>query len=371
LALAHIRVQLWIDQEHASGKLPSPASRLFIEDVDRRFYSGLPDSFRFIRDRDQPEGPVTRVMAAGRIRGPGEEVSVGEHVPPSGGLAVARFLDRFESCYGSLDRMGPAQRLCSIAVAHHRLLSIHPFDDGNGRVARLITHAMFLRAGFGSSGLWSISRGLARGLRADVPDRPGFLRNFDAVAPAGQYRLLMAHADSQRLGDLDGRGNLSQGRLIEFVEWFLAVALDRVRFMAKHIALDRVADSLVRHYVPRRKLRWEAGGVLLELARLGSLRRSSVRTIAGVSARTATTLIRELLADGIVKSDGARGGTEAELHRGRHGNPRPRVVRRGSAARGPGMTVAGYANPSGTRWTPSASSGNATTRRAAATGSSP
>jgi hypothetical protein len=41
---------------------------------------------------------------------------------------------------------------------------IHPFPDGNGRVSRLMSHAMALTAGIGGQGLWSVSRGLARGL---------------------------------------------------------------------------------------------------------------------------------------------------------------------------------------------------------------
>src|SRR6266481_196053 len=49
------------------------------------------------------------------------------------------------------------QQLLSAAAGHHRLLWIHPFVDGNGRVARLMSHALLLRLGVGSS-LWSVSR---------------------------------------------------------------------------------------------------------------------------------------------------------------------------------------------------------------------
>lgn len=49
----------------------------------------------------------------------------------------------------------------AIAAAHHRFLWIHPLDDGNGRVARLMSHAMLKRLGVGSS-FWSVSRVLAR-----------------------------------------------------------------------------------------------------------------------------------------------------------------------------------------------------------------
>ena len=39
------------------------------------------------------------------------------------------------------------------ACAHHRLLWIHPFTDGNGRVARLMSNAMLLQA-LDAGGLW-------------------------------------------------------------------------------------------------------------------------------------------------------------------------------------------------------------------------
>ena len=73
---------------------------------------------------------------------------------------------------------------------------------------------MAIQAGIGAHGLWSISRGLARGLdsRAD-------------------YKQMMDRADAPRQNDVDGRGNLSERALGEFVLWFLKVCLDQVTFM--------------------------------------------------------------------------------------------------------------------------------------------
>jgi Fic family protein len=44
---------------------------------------------------------------------------------------------------------------------HHRLVWIHPFLDGNGRVARLMSHAQFLSL-LGTGGVWSMARVLSR-----------------------------------------------------------------------------------------------------------------------------------------------------------------------------------------------------------------
>ncbi|MCK9520521.1 MAG: Fic family protein [Dehalococcoidia bacterium] len=69
-------------------------------------------------------------------------------------------MDRFEQAYAS-DRLTKPRQAVAAAAAHHRLLWIHPFLDGNGRVTRLMSHAMLQELGVGSA-LWSISRGLAR-----------------------------------------------------------------------------------------------------------------------------------------------------------------------------------------------------------------
>ncbi len=38
--------------------------------------------------------------------------------------------------------------LLKVAIAHHRLVWIHPFDNGNGRMARILTYAMLKKAKF-------------------------------------------------------------------------------------------------------------------------------------------------------------------------------------------------------------------------------
>ena len=104
-----------------------------------------------------------------------------------GGFVHGIFQRRF-----ALGSLGSAGRLPAIPIAHHRLNYIHPFPDGNGRTSRLMSHAMALRANIGAHGLWSVSRGLARGL----PGRP-------------TYQEMMDHADTPRSSATDGRGNLS------------------------------------------------------------------------------------------------------------------------------------------------------------------
>ncbi len=64
---------------------------------------------------------------------------VGRHIAPSPD-EFASWMARFDAC--APESFGRAERLVASAAAHHRLLWIHPFADRNGRVARLLSHAL-------------------------------------------------------------------------------------------------------------------------------------------------------------------------------------------------------------------------------------
>src|SRR5882724_7771830 len=148
-AKAHITVQRWIDTGHLRGRAMTSSG---LCEVHRRFCELLPDELLWVEEPDTHE----RVRALpGELRRP--DVKVGRHVSISPG-AIPRFLAEFERGYS---RLGKTDVLLSAAAAHHRLLWIHPFLDGNGRVARLMSHAVLLEA-LDTGGVWSVARGLAR-----------------------------------------------------------------------------------------------------------------------------------------------------------------------------------------------------------------
>ena len=148
---------------------------------------------------------------------------------------------------------------------------------------------MALEAGIGAHGLWSVSRGLARGLTS-----------------RGDYKRMMDHADMPRQGDLDGRGNLSRRALAEFVIWFLKVSLDQVTFMTGLFALDTLVERL-RTYVARRGLNPEAFVLLEQTLQRGKLPRGDADRVTGLRERSARDLLRDLVSDGILGSDSPKG----------------------------------------------------------------
>jgi Fic family protein len=208
---------------------------------------------------------------------------VGRHAPPSSGR-VPDFMQYFEKRYdfASLKQAG---RIMAMAAAHHRFNYIHPFPDGNGRVSRLMSHAMAQLADIGAHGLWSISRGLARGLKGP-----------------SEYKAMMDLADTPRQGDLDGRGNLSQKALGEFVLWFLQVSLDQVKFMGSLFEIDSLGPRL-RTYVERSSLKSEAFRLLEEALIRGEFERGDIARITGLPDRTARRVLADVIAAGLLDSD--------------------------------------------------------------------
>jgi Fic family protein len=159
-AKAHVRVQAEVDRQFAERKLPDPTSSEFIRFLHREFYRDAPESMLLIKATDREF-----LMQPGEWRSRREhDVQVGQHLPPSSDR-VPDFMRHFERRYRQ-ETLGTGSRILAIPAAHHRLNYIHPFPDGNGRVSRLMSHAMAHTAGIGAHGLWSVSRGLARGLES-------------------------------------------------------------------------------------------------------------------------------------------------------------------------------------------------------------
>jgi Fic family protein len=283
-AAAHVRVQREVDRMGNEGGLPPPASREFLRWLHREFYLDAPEAMLVIK------GPQRQFrMTPGEWRTDTEhDVVVGRHVPPSS-ARVADFMQYFEERF-RFDRMGRAAQIMAIASAHHRFNYIHPFPDGNGRVSRLMSHAMASVAGIGARGLWSVSRGLARGLES-----------------RGDYKRMMDHADTPRQGDLDGRGNLSQSALQEFVLWFLKVCLDQVTFMGSLFELNGLAERLGTYVRRNPRLKPQAAGLLEEALVRGEFERGAVGRITGLAERTAQRVLSDLLDLGLLASDTPKG----------------------------------------------------------------
>ncbi|MFY9622591.1 MAG: Fic family protein [Pyrinomonadaceae bacterium] len=287
----HVEVQEEIAKRIAEEPKLNVASAGVLRWFHERFYSRIPERLCWVKGNNQESEKVE----AGEFRK--RYVQVGRHIPPTA-EALDSFLERFASFYDPAKQHGVGP-LIAVAAAHHRLMWIHPFLDGNGRVARLFTDAYFLRSRIAGYGLWNASRGLAR--------------------QRAEYRAHLAAADLPREGDLDGRGNLSSRGLTEFCEFFLKACLDQAEYMDGLLTLSSLLDRL-QTYVHLRveglaaaphqnlmPLRPEVTSVLHRTAIEGEISRGEVGKLVGVSERLGRDILNNLLEEGLLFSDSSRG----------------------------------------------------------------
>ena len=284
LALAHMHTEVWLEQPDSTHMLLWPNDSIWgvdaVTGIHQHLFAQLPPGDRSNSDGGSHSGDL---LVPGQLRN--RNVSVGIHAAPAHS-AITALLRRWGEVYSGA-RRGEMQLLAA-AASHQRLAWIHPFVDGNGRVARLHTHSVLVRLGL-SNGLWSVLRGFAR--------------------TQEQYYARLAAADEPRAGDLDGRGNLSEAALIQWIGYVLDICADQVAFMTSLLNLahmkDRIAACLAyEQNVVKQGVRSESLRALHYLfATQVELERADFKAMLGLGERLASAQVSALLKRGLLKSD--------------------------------------------------------------------
>jgi Fic family protein len=81
----------------------------------------------------------------GNIRLAQVDIQKSEHKPPDFTI-VAELFENFLNFINS--QLKEQYQLLMVAIAHHRFAYIHPFDNGNGRMGRLLNYALLIKLGF-------------------------------------------------------------------------------------------------------------------------------------------------------------------------------------------------------------------------------
>lgn len=284
LAVAHMEVEQQLEQAipaRAPQDLFSPA---LIREIHRLLYGRLPEG-----DRITEDGKL--VVPAEYRR---DDVTVGRHLAPAW-RDIEGLVEAWAARYRAL--AGAEAFVVALACAHHRLLWIHPFVDGNGRVARLHSHLVFHAMGLGN-GLWSPMRGLAR--------------------THEEYYARLSNADLPRRNDLDGRGPLSQEELVAFVRYFLDVCLDQVRYIRERLGFEVLKDRLRLLLLHLREAPWQIGSersvvkvealeALHYVVITGPVERSRFVAMTGLGERTGRRVLTSLLDYGVLMAESPRG----------------------------------------------------------------
>ena len=289
--LAHISTQKKMLERLAKEENLEICSKDFLCWLHREFYSTLPEEMHFARTHKNTKVPVL----PGQLRD--RPADVGNHLPPDTLDEIENNLTIFQEAY-SLKGLSGIKKFLAFASSHHRLLWIHPFRDGNGRVARLFTLAFENRLGIDSRGLWTVTRALARN--------------------RSEYDKHLMLADQPRRNDYDGRGPLSEENLILFCKYFLRECLDQLDFMGGMLELSNFEGRYKRHLKileAEKTISRAAVSVLEEMLYKGNLSRGSVQDICGVKRRRATEIIKELLNSRLATSRSVHGDLQFNLTR--------------------------------------------------------
>lgn len=288
----HIEVQRKVSEKLKENHTETITNEDFLCWIHREFYAQMPENLRWAKG----DGGEKVWVEAGKLRK--RLVVVGRHIPPVA-ESLKSFLSRFDEAYNPLSMHG-LRPIIALSAAHHRLMWIHPFLDGNGRVARLFTDAYFEKTNFDGYGLWNVSRGLAR--------------------QRDDYRRYLAAADLERENDYDGRGNLSDRTLTEFCRFFLETCLDQAEYMNNLLSLNGFLERLERYVQLRNaglivdekgeklvKLHPRVGKVFTTMAVKGEISRGEVFQIIEMSERTGRTILKNLLDEGLLLSKSEKG----------------------------------------------------------------
>lgn len=173
-------------------------------------------------------------------------------------------------------------------IAHYQFATIHPYYDGNGRTARLLTTLILHLGGYDKKGLYSLEEYYARNLGAYYESL--------TIGPSHNYYEGRAKAD-----------------ITKWVEYFcegMADSFENVKRRAKEAAGSGAQDRspALRRLDPRQRK-------TLELFRdSNTITSRDVAALFGISERAARNLLAAWVESGfIVIADAARKSRKYEL----------------------------------------------------------
>lgn len=177
----------------------------------------------------------------------------------------------------------PQNQLLQTAIAHHRFVWIHPFSNGNGRVARLLTYAMLVKQGFTS----------VSGYRALNP-------TIVFGADRNSYYERLSQADSLQDADI--------------ISWCQYVLQGLEQDLEHIIHLSNESKVLNDIYAPALERSYQSGfltntqvAVLLRVAELGIAKAGDLADLVPGSAASRSQFLAKLVDENLLsKPEGTR-----------------------------------------------------------------
>lgn len=171
---------------------------------------------------------------------------------------------------------GKVELPCPIvaAIAHYQFVTIHPYYDGNGRAARLLTTLILHQGGYDLKGLYSLEEYYARDLQA----------YYDAISRGNHHNYYFGRAEAD---------------ITVWIESFVLGMLDafeHVKIRAEEAQKKGAADKfpLLRRLTPRQRK------VLTLFTDRASITSNDVAGLFDFSGRSARLLCNKLVDEGFL-----------------------------------------------------------------------
>lgn len=174
------------------------------------------------------------------------------------------------------------------ALVHYQFATIHPYYDGNGRTARLLTTLILHRGGYDLKGLYSLEEYYARNLGA----------YYEAISVGDSHNYYMGRAEAD---------------ITHWVEYFvegMAVSFENVlkRMDAAHVAGLPDQSALIRKLDSRQRK------VLHLFQEFEVVTSSQIGDMFGFKARTSSALCAEWVESGFLEIvDASKRGRKYKL----------------------------------------------------------
>lgn len=216
-----------------------PIDRVFIGELHRMVVAGL--------TREGSANP-------GNYRGKNVAIKGTSHAPPPPGLVERYMVELFEF----INRPeSPKYDLIKTALAHHRFVWIHPFDNGNGRTVRLVTYAMLVKQGFNVSHADRIINPTAV-FCSDRKSYYEFLARADGGTEEGllawtSYMLSGLKREIEKLDLLLDYRYLSERILLPALDYSLErrlITAQEFQMLQVVVRKQRIANSDIRRIMP-------------------------------------------------------------------------------------------------------------------------
>ncbi|MDY6903195.1 MAG: Fic family protein [Thermodesulfobacteriota bacterium] len=288
LCAAHVKVESEFMAELDKNMPDNICHFDYLSKIHKRFYEHLPEHHRYTHH----SGGFTEIhVQPGQMREANVSVDQGQTSHGPDVTELPKKLSEFADLYNPSNFHGD-EKLIAASAAHHRLTWLHPFRDGNGRVARLFISFYLSAIKINKSSLWSINRGFSR-------EKNWYMINLQSAdSPNNQSRCF------------------DQAFFADFCAFFLETCLRQIAFMDKILDFKRV-DARIDAYINERDkdrgaenpIDPRSGMLLKALFAQGEIARKEAGTImsmATYSDRQVRRIVSQLIKEGLVVSDSHR-----------------------------------------------------------------